>query len=89
MSRRIFASCALRNNAPSSASAADVAKSFNMEHVMCMFPSSRIGSLCLGRLSRKKYLPAQFHAFLADRYNASECTLSIISDTRNLMTAVG
>ena len=76
VSRSIFACCALRNSAPNSASAADATTSFRMEHVMCIFPFRRIGCLFLGRLPRKKYPPARLLAFPADKYDASECTLT-------------
>ena len=89
VNRSIFASRALRKSAPSSASAADAATSFRMAHVMCMLPLRRMGLFASGRLPRKKYPPARLRALPADRYEASECTLSIISDARNLMTALG
>jgi len=87
VNRSILASRALRKSAPSSASAADAATSFRMTQFMCMLPLRLMGLFSFGRLPRKKYPPVQLRAL--PFYNASECMLSIISDARNRMTALG
>ena len=89
MSCMIFASCAFRNRAPNSASAADAATSFRMVHVMWMAPFRRIGSPLRGRLPRKKYPPARLHTLGAERYEASECTFRIMSEAQYRMIASG
>lgn len=76
----ILASLALRNRAPSSASAADDATNFRMVHKMAMAPLSLMGSPSRGMLPRKKYPDALLFESFALRYDASECTLSIMSD---------
>ncbi len=54
ISQRTLASCALRNRAPNSTSAAEAATSLSIVHVMWIVPLSFIGSLSVGRLPRKK-----------------------------------
>ena len=85
----ILALRVLRNSAPSSDSAADAATSLRMAQVMCMLPLRLMGLFAFGRLPLKKYPPTRLHGLPADRYDASECTVSIISDERNPMTALG
>ncbi len=89
ISQRIFASRALRKRAPSLAFAADTSTSFRMLHVIWMLPLRKIGWLWTGRLPRKKYPPAQLRALPVDKYDASECTLRIMLEVRNFMTASG
>ena len=84
-----FASCAFKNNAPNSASAADAATSFKMEHVVRIFPFNLIGSLSLGKLPRKKYPPALLRALAAVKYDASECMFRIMSEAQNCIFAFG
>ena len=72
ISRITFASWAFKNSAPSSASAADAATNFSIEHVIIMFPLRKIGSPSFGKLPRKKYPPALLLAFVALNYDASK-----------------
>ena len=62
-----LASCALRNSAPSSASAADAATSLRIVQVMWIAPLMMIGSASRGMLPRKKYPPARLLALGALR----------------------
>ena len=84
-----FASWALRNRAPSSASAADAATSFSIEHVVKIFPFNLIGSPSFGKLHKKKYPPALLRALAAVKYDASECMFKIMSEARYLTFALG
>ena len=52
--QKTLASCAFRNSAPSSASAADAATSLRMVHCTWMAPLSLMGSPSRGKLPRKK-----------------------------------
>ena len=52
--RMTLASCALRNSAPSSASAADAATSLRIVQVMWIAPLMMIGAASRGMLPRKK-----------------------------------
>ena len=89
ISGMILASWVLMKSAPNSASAADAATSFSMVHVMATLPLSLIFSLLRGTLPRKKYPPALLLPRDAVRYEASEWTLSTISDALNWMIAFG
>ena len=72
INRSVLTSFTFRNNAPSSASAADVATSLRIAHVMAIVPFSLIGVPCLGKLPRKKESPAWRCPHPADRYEVSE-----------------
>jgi hypothetical protein len=86
---RILASWALRKRAPSLALAADATTSFRMVQVIQIATFSLIGSPLTGMLLRKKYPPAQLRARGTDKYDALECTLSIMSDARYRILASG
>ena len=89
INRMTFASCAFKNNAPNSASAADAATSFKMEHVVRIFPFSLIGSLSLSKLPRKKYPPALLRARAAVKYDAPKRIFRIISKDQKRILAFG
>ena len=77
----ILASCVLRKRAPNYASAAEAATSFRIAHVIiAMFPLSLIGFPFTGTVPMKKYPLARDRACEAVRYDASECTLRIMSE---------
>ena len=76
----IFASFALTNSAPSSASAADAAADFKIAYVTGTLPLSLIGFPFVGMLPRKKYPPARDLPHVAVRYDASECTFRTMSN---------
>ena len=80
MSRRILSPLVLRNNAPASASTVDTVTNSRMAHVMWIFPSNQMGFPSVSMLPRKTSPPAQLLPFPADMYDASECTLRIMSD---------
>ena len=67
MIRMIFASCALRKRAPSSASAADAATILRIVQLTRMAPFNQIGESSRGSVPRKKYPPARLHARFAAR----------------------
>ena len=70
----IFASWALRNSAPSLASAAEAATSFSMAQVIMTLPLSLIGSPSFGKLPRKNIRPLGFaHLLLSSTKRQSEC----------------
>ena len=60
--RRIFASWAFRNKAPSSASAAEAATSLRIVQLMWTAPLRKMGSLSTGIDPKKKYPPARLRA---------------------------
>eukprot|EP00956_Cyclotella_meneghiniana_P025264 scaffold52397_cov88-Cyclotella_meneghiniana.AAC.1 len=66
--------------APSSASAADDATNLRMEQMMLIAPLSLMGCPSRGRLPMKKYPDALLFESFALRYDASEWTLSIMSE---------
>ena len=66
-SRTILASFVLRNNAPSSASAAEDATSLIMAHVTAMLPLCHIGPPSRGILPMKKYPQARLWPLPADK----------------------
>ena len=72
----IFASLALRNSAPSSASAAEAATSLRIEQRTWTAPLSLIGWSSRGMSPRKKYPPARERALLALWNEASEWTFN-------------
>ena len=80
VSRIIFASFTFRKRAPSSASAAEAALSLRMTQRLRMVPFNCMGSFGLGSQLRKKWPDARLRAFDSERYDASECTLRIMSD---------
>ena len=84
-----FASWAFKNSAPSSASAADAATSFSIKQVIIILPFKTMGSPSFGKLPRKKYPPARLLALAAVKYDASECMLSTMLESRNLIFAFG
>ena len=89
MRRIIRASWVLMKSAPNSASAANVATSFSMVHVMAILPSSLIFSPLRGILTRKQYPPDLILPRDAVRYDAYEWMLSTILYDLNLMIAFG
>jgi hypothetical protein len=76
----IFASFKFKSNVPSSALAVEVAPKQSTVQRMLTAPLIAIGSSVRGRLPRKKYPAAQLCAFGALKYDASKCTLRIMSD---------
>ena len=80
VSRIIFASLAFKKSAPNLASAAEAATKRKIVQSTCMIPLSRMGLSGCGREPRKKIPAALLHSLGTDRYDASECTLRIMSD---------
>ena len=76
----IFASFAFKNIAPNLASAADAATNLRIVQSVRIGPFRRMGCLLYGYHTRKKCPAAQLLVFLAERYDASECTFNIMSD---------
>ena len=76
----IFACFALRNSAPSSASAAEAATNFKMVHSTCIAPLILMGFPSRGREPRKNIPAALLFASAALRYDASEWTFNTMSD---------
>ena len=80
VSRRIFASFALRKMAPSSDAAADEATNFKISRSVCMAPFNTIGLPPIGNKSKKKYPPSRMRDLGTVKYYTSECMFRIISD---------
>ena len=83
-SSRVF-----RNNAPKSASAAETATSLRIASVIAILLFSLMLSQMCGTFQRKKYPPALLLPCDADRYLASEYTLSSMSEAQYIITAFG
>ncbi len=67
-------------NAPSSASAADATTSCSIVELTWNAPFKRMGSQFFGIQPMKKWPHAWLLAFASDKYDASECMFSIMSD---------
>jgi hypothetical protein len=76
----IFACAVFKNNAPSSASAAEAATSWRITHRSWIGPFNLIGSFGWGTDPRKNLPDALLLARLSDKYDASECMFNIISE---------
>ena len=85
----IFASWALKNKAPNSASAAEAATNFKMVQSTWIAPLILMGWLSWGMSARKKYPPALERALLALWKEASKWTFSTILEALYLMMASG
>ena len=77
VSRNTLPSLKLRNNAPSSASAAEVMTNFKMAHKQKIAPFILTGSLSFRIEPKKKWLYIGLRAFGSDKYDASEWMFSI------------
>jgi hypothetical protein len=89
VSRNIIPSLQFRNRAPSSASAAEATTNCRMVHNVKNAPFNLIGSPSFGDHPMKKWPHARLCAFVSERYDASEWTFKIMSDTWNRMVAFG
>lgn len=73
-------SCALRNNAPNSASAADAATNYKTEHKICITPFNCIGLPLFVFHPMKKCPEALPYVFCSEMYDESEWMLSTMSN---------
>jgi hypothetical protein len=87
VSWNIVACLQFKNNAPSSASAADATTNHDIAHKVKNAPFNLIGCVGLGVHPMKKCLHAQLCAFASDKYDASEIMFNIISDAWNRTVA--
>ena len=83
ISHTIFACFAFKNNAPSSASAADDTTCFIITHNECIGPFKNIGFLLMGMEPNKEFPTALLRALGAlgaIRYDTLKCICRIMSD---------
>ncbi len=77
---KIVACLQFRNNAPSSASAADATTNLKIAHNVKNAPFNLMGFVGLAFYPMNKCLHALLWALASDKYDASEWIFSIISD---------
>jgi len=80
MSRKIVACLQLRNNAPSSASAADATTNRKIAHNVKNAPFNLVGFVGSAFHPMKKCLHALLWALASDKYDASEWIFNTMSD---------
>merc|ERR1712153_259338 len=78
--RNTLPSLMFKNNAPSSASAAEQTTIHSMPHETNLFPFIWMFSPFLGTSPKKKYPASLLRAHGSERYNASECMFSTMDD---------
>ncbi len=79
----------LRNNAPSSASAADATTKHNIAHKVKKAPFNLMGLAGLGLHPMEKWPHALLCVFASDKYDVSEWMFKIMSDAWNCTDAAG